>query len=147
MRYRVLVLPVVGAIVVLGGFLVSGNLNDNLVYYLAPSEAVSKRTDFPDGERFRLGGFVEKGTVKKTDDGVRFTVSGASNGGGGTVDVDYTGAPAQLFRAGIGVVVEGAWRGGSFAADAMIIKHDSEYRPPNSSTDPSATPTAPEDVR
>ena len=141
MRYRVLVLPVVGAIVVLGGFLVSGNLNDNLVYYLTPVEAISKRSGFPDGERFRLGGFVEKGTVVETGAGLRFTVSG----GGGEVNVEYTGAPTQLFRAGIGVVVEGAWQGDAFAADTMIIKHESEYRPPGSSKDPGGAPSAPED--
>ena len=139
MRYRVLVLPVVGAIAVLGGFLVSGNLNDNLVYYLTPGEAISKRDDLPDGERFRLGGLVEKGTVVETRGGLRFTVSGGS----GEVNVDFTGAPTQLFRAGIGVVVEGAWRGDAFAADTMIIKHDSEYRPPGSPKD--GPPTTPED--
>ena len=131
MRYRVLVLPVVGAIVVLGGFLL-GNLNDNMVYYLTPGEAVSKHSDFPDGRRFRLGGFVDEGSVARSDSGLRFAVSG----GGGTVTVDFTGSPAQLFRAGIGVVVEGAWQDDVFEADTMIIKHDSEYRPPDSSKDP-----------
>lgn len=141
MKYRVLVLPVVGAIVVLGGFLVSGNLNDNLTYYLTPGEAISKRTDFPDGTRFRLGGFVEKGTVVTTRTGLRFTVSG----GGGRVNVDYAGAPTQLFRPGVGVVVEGAWQGDAFAADTMIIKHDSDYRAPRSSKGPSGAPTPRED--
>lgn len=131
MRYRTLVIPVVGAIVVLGGFLL-GNLNDSMVYYLTPGEAISKHADFPDGKRFRLGGFVEKGTLVRTDSGLRFTVSG----GGGKVDVAFTGSPAQLFRPGIGVVVEGAWRDDVFEADTMIIKHDSDYRPPDSSTDP-----------
>lgn len=136
MRYRALVLPVVGAIVVLSGF-VMRNLNDNLVYYLNPGEAMSSRSDFPDGERLRLGGFVEKGTVVETGAGVRFTV----RGGGGEVNVDYTGAPTQLFRPGIGVVVEGAWQGDVFAADTMIIKHESEYRPPGSSKDASGDTT------
>lgn len=141
MRYRSLVFPVIGALVVLGGFLVSGNLNDNVVYYLTPGEAISKRSDFPDGERFRLGGFVEKGTVAETSTGVRFMVSG----GGGKVRVDHTGTPTQLFRPGIGVVLEGAWQGDVFESDTMIIKHDAEYRPPGSSKDPSGPPTALED--
>lgn len=133
MKYRVLVLPVVGAIVVLSGFLVSGNLNNNLSYFLTPKEAISQRSDFPDGTRFRLGGFVEKGSLVKTGTGLRFAVSGK----GGRVNVGYTGAPAQLFRPGIGVVVEGAWQGDAFIADTMIIKHDSVYRPPASPKDPS----------
>ena len=34
MRYRAIVIPVVGVIAVLTGFLLFGNLNQNLVYYL-----------------------------------------------------------------------------------------------------------------
>lgn len=142
MRYRFLVIPVVGAIVVVGGFLVSGNLNDNLVYYLTPGEAISKHSEFPDGRRFRLGGFVEKGSVARNDSGLTFTVSG----GGDTVAVAFTGSPAQLFRAGIGVVVEGAWQTDVFEADTMIIKHDSDYRPPDSSKNSTDTPTPGKDA-
>lgn len=135
MTYRFVVLPVIGTIVVLSGFLVSGNLNNNLVYYLNPGESISKRSDFPDGRRFRLGGFVEKGSVVRGDSGLTFAMSG----GGRSVTVAFTGSPAQLFRPGIGVVVEGAWRGDEFAADTMMIKHDSNYRAPDSSKDSSDT--------
>jgi len=123
--YRAVVLPVVGAIVVLGGFLVS-NLNDNLVYYLTPAEAVADRADYDDGERFRLGGLVEQGSVERTDDGVRFELVD----GGTSIRVDHTGAPAQLFQSGIGVIVEGTWRGDTFYSDTMIVKHDENYAPP-----------------
>lgn len=125
MSYRAVVLPVVGAIVVLGGFLVS-NLNDNLVYYLTPAEAVADKADYDNGERFRLGGFVEQGSVERTDDGVRFVLVD----GGTNIRVDHTGAPAQLFQSGIGVIVEGTWRSDTFYSDTMIVKHDENYAPP-----------------
>ena len=125
MSYRAVVLPVVGVIVVLGGFLVS-NLNDNLVYYLTPAEAVADKADYDDGERFRLGGLVEQGSVERTDDGVRFELVD----GGTSIRVIHTGAPAQLFQSGIGVIVEGAWRGDTFYSDTMIVKHDENYAPP-----------------
>lgn len=125
MSYRAVVLPVVGAIVVLGGFLVS-NLNDNLVYYLTPAEAVADKADYDDGERFRLGGLVEQGSVERTDDGVRFVLVD----GGTSILVDHTGAPAQLFQSGIGVIVEGTWRDDTFYSDTMIVKHDENYAPP-----------------
>lgn len=131
MKYGALVVPVVGVLAVLTGFLVYGNLNNNLVYYLTPAEAVVKKSDFPDGERFRLGGLVKEGSVQRGRGEVRFTVTG----GGARVRVVNQGAPAQLFRAGVGVVVEGAWRGDTFYSDTMIVKHDSEYRPPSSPTD------------
>lgn len=142
MKYRVLVLPIVGAIVVLGGFFVSGNLDNNLVYYLTPTEAISKRSDFPDGKRFRLGGFVQPNTVVRKDDGLTFAMSSDASSSGKTVNVSYTGAPAQLFRGGIGVVVEGAWRGDWFQADTMMIKHDSGYRPPTPSPVPTGGPAS-----
>lgn len=125
MSYRAVVLPVVGVIVVLGGFLVS-NLNDNLVYYLTPAEAVADKADYDDGERFRLGGLVEQGSVERTDDGVRFELVD----GGTSIRVVHTGAPAQLFQSGIGVIVEGAWRGDTFYSDTMIVKHDENYASP-----------------
>ncbi|HDH25193.1 MAG TPA: hypothetical protein ENH00_03225 [Actinobacteria bacterium] len=39
------ILLIVGSV----GFFAFGNLNENLVYYLTPSEAVAQRADFPDG--------------------------------------------------------------------------------------------------
>jgi cytochrome c-type biogenesis protein CcmE len=47
---------------------------------------------------------------------------------GYSIEVGYSGAPPQLFRDNIGVVVEGSWAGDHFGADTLIIKHDEEYR-------------------
>lgn len=129
-RYRTLVISVVGLITVLGGYLIYGNLNNNLVYYLAPKEAIAQKVMLQDGERFRLAGIVEKGTVVTTRNGADFIVE-ADNA---RVQVIYTGSPSQLFSAGVGVVVEGAWRGDRFVSDTMMIKHDSEYTPPPTDT-------------
>jgi cytochrome c-type biogenesis protein CcmE len=125
--YRFLVVPIVGAIALLTGFLVYGNLNDNLVYYLTPPEAVARKTEFGADERFRLGGFVKKGTVKRSADGVAFTVES----GGVEIPVVHSGVPSQMFSAGIGVIVEGVWDGDTFRSNTLIVKHDEEYRPPD----------------
>lgn len=139
MRVRAFAVPGVGLAAVLTGLLTFGNLNDNLVYYLTPGEASAQRAgggdgakgaDRADGRRFRLGGLVEEGSVQRTADGVRFTV--VDTDGTSPVQVVHTGAPNQLFQAGIGVVVEGTWRGTVFASDTMIVKHNEEYRPPAS---------------
>lgn len=126
MSYRFLVVPIVGAIALLTGFLVYGNLNNNLVYYLTPTEALAQKADFDAEERFRLGGFVKKGTVERSDNGVTFTVES----GGATIRVVHSGVPSQMFSAGIGVIVEGVWAGDTFRSDTLIVKHDEEYRPP-----------------
>jgi len=125
-RYRWFVLPAAGIAAVLLGVLLFGNLNDNLVYYLTPSEALARRADFPDGHRFRLGGLVEPGSVRRVAGGVAFVVTDGRR----PVPVTHQGAPSQLFREGVGVVVEGSWAGDRFRSDTMLLKHDEDYRPP-----------------
>lgn len=132
MRYRLLAVPALGVAAVVTGALVFGNLNRDLVYYLTPTEAVAQHAQFPDGRRFRLGGLVEPGSVVRTSDGVRFTVTS----GRAEIRVVHHGAPSQLFGAGIGVVVEGSWHGDRFVSDTMIVKHDENYAPPSSDTRP-----------
>lgn len=129
-RYRLLAFSGVGLVAVLAGVLLFGNLNENLVYYLTPQEAVVQRDDFPEGRRFQLGGLVEEGSVVTTPDGLRFTLMSGTEPGTASVPVEHHGAPAQLFQAGIGVVLEGSWRGSVFVSDTMKVKHDETYQPP-----------------
>jgi cytochrome c-type biogenesis protein CcmE len=126
-RYRWLVLPAGGIAAVVLGVLLFGNLNDNLVYYLTPGEALARRADFPDGHRFRLGGLVEPGSLRQDAGGVRFTVADGRR----SVPVVHRGVPSQLFREDIGVIVEGSWAGAVFRSDTMLVKHDENYRPPD----------------
>lgn len=123
MRYRRIVIPVLGAVLVLAGYLLFGNLNQNLVYYLTPTEATAQRVGDEAGERFRLGGLVQEDSVVRTGEETRFTLTDDE----AAVPVRFTGVPPQLFAAGIGAVVEGAWRGDSFYADTMFVKHEEDY--------------------
>jgi cytochrome c-type biogenesis protein CcmE len=123
-KYKSFVFPAAGLVVLALGYIVFGGLDDNLVYYLTPGEAVQQRADFPDGERFRLGGLVADGSITETAEGVSFTVADED----ASIDVVHTGTPPELFRENVGVVVEGAWDGDHFATDTLIIKHDEEYR-------------------
>ena len=52
------------------------------------------------------------------------------------VTVYSKGAPPQMFREGIGVVVEGKYDGQQFQADRVIVKHSNEYRPPEEGREP-----------
>lgn len=140
MRWRVFAVPGVGVATVLLGLLSFGNLNDNLVYYMTPQEAVADRGEFADGRRFRLGGLVEQGSVERVPAGLSFTVVDAAGGLG--VRVVHSGAPTQLFQEGVGVVVEGAWSDEEFASDTMIVKHDEEYEPRDEEPEASGFPPA-----
>jgi len=51
--------------------------------------------------------------------------------GGQSVNVHSTGAPPQMFRDGMGVVVEGRYhRSGVFESTNLMVKHSNEYRKP-----------------
>ncbi|MEU0510953.1 MULTISPECIES: cytochrome c maturation protein CcmE [Amycolatopsis] len=135
-RYRLLAVSGIGIVAVLVGVLLFGNLNGNLVYYLTPGEAIAKHGDYPDGRRFQLGGFVRPGSEQRIPGGLEFVVASDTTPDSPAITVLHTGPVAQLFQPGIGVVVEGAWRGQEFVSDTMIVKHDENYRPPAPSTSP-----------
>jgi cytochrome c-type biogenesis protein CcmE len=121
-RYALFVVPALGLVAVIVGFLVF-NLSDALVYYRTPTE-VLEEAEIDASDRMRLGGQVVAGSVDETAEGVDFLVTD----GNMSIAVIHTGAPQQLFQEGIGVVVEGAWDGERFHSDTMIIKHDEQYR-------------------
>lgn len=121
-RYRLFIVAGVGLLAVLTGFLIY-NLRGNLVYYRIPSEIRDDPSAIDSG-RFRLGGQVVPGTVVDDGETVRFEITD----GIATVMVAHHGVPQQLFREGIGVVVEGTWDGTVFTSDSMIVKHDEQYR-------------------
>ncbi|MDP2623322.1 MAG: cytochrome c maturation protein CcmE [Actinomycetota bacterium] len=121
-RYRWFVVAALGLVAVLTGFLVA-NIGQDLVYYQTPSDVLADAGRVGAG-RFRLGGQVVPGSI--VDDGASVTFDVTD--GQATVNVAHQGAPQQLFREGIGVVVEGTWDGVIFHSDSMIIKHDEQYR-------------------
>ncbi|MFC3125002.1 cytochrome c maturation protein CcmE [Pseudoroseomonas globiformis] len=103
---------------------------DNLVFFLAPSDVASKN---PGPERaFRLGGLVEAGSVirDRTPEGkpeARFRVTD----GPATIPVSYVGVLPDLFREGQGVVTLGKLGAdGQFRASEVLARHDETYMPP-----------------
>ena len=128
MKYRAFLIPAIGLLVVLGGFILTFTLNDSFVYYMTPTEALDAKVEFEEGRRFRLSGVVVAGSVEELDAGVRFLAQEPD--GSTTVTVVHTRAAPELFQDDIEVVVEGAWEGDEFHSDFMLIKHDEEYRVP-----------------
>jgi cytochrome c-type biogenesis protein CcmE len=81
------------------------------------------------GERFRLGGMVTKGSVRRTPGSleVNFIVTDFRH----ELPVRYTGVLPDLFREGQGVVAHGRiGTDGIFVADEVLAKHDEKYMPP-----------------
>jgi cytochrome c-type biogenesis protein CcmE len=101
-------------------------MRDSIVFFYTPSEVTSMQ--IVPGQRFRLGGLVETGSVVRGDGTtIRFAVTDKSK----TLPVTYTGVLPDLFREGQGVVAEGTLSAdGVFHADNVLAKHDENYMPP-----------------
>jgi cytochrome c-type biogenesis protein CcmE len=97
----------------------------NLVFFFTPSQVAANEA--PQGRLFRIGGMVEKGSVKREGIEVRFVVTDTAK----TIPVVYRGALPDLFREGKGVVAQGTLGAdGVFQAREVLAKHDENYMPP-----------------
>jgi cytochrome c-type biogenesis protein CcmE len=127
-RHRRLILIVVG-LGLLGATaaLVLNAFNKNLVFFFSPSQVADKEA--PVDKTFRLGGMVEKGSLKRLPDGVtvEFLVTDTAK----TIPVRYKGILPDLFKEGKGVVAQGKLdAAGTFVASEVLAKHDENYMPP-----------------
>ena len=115
----------VGVLMVAVG-LVLFAMRDSIVFFHTPSDLADK--PIPVGQRFRLGGLVEQGSVKRGEGAkIGFVVTDTMK----SVPVAYEGVLPDLFREGQGVVAEGKLSPqGTFVADTVLAKHDENYMPP-----------------
>jgi cytochrome c-type biogenesis protein CcmE len=109
-----------------GAALVVTALKDNVLYFYSPSDVETKHV--PPGVTFRIGGLVQKGSVKRGPGAeIHFLVTD----GRSAVPVEYDGVLPDLFREGQGVVASGMLvDGGMFSASEILAKHDERYMPP-----------------
>jgi cytochrome c-type biogenesis protein CcmE len=114
------------AVLTLAAGLVLFALRDSIVFFHTPSDIAEK--PLPAGQRFRLGGLVAAGSVKRgAGTKVEFIVTDTLK----TVPVAYEGVLPDLFKEGQGVVAEGKLTPeGVFIADSVLAKHDENYMPP-----------------
>jgi cytochrome c-type biogenesis protein CcmE len=99
--------------------------NDNLVFFYSPSDVLADHIN--PGRAIRLGGMVEKDSVKRQGDVTEFRVTDTAH----TIGVTYRGVLPDLFREGQGVVTEGTLSpDGHFVAREVLAKHDEKYMPP-----------------
>lgn len=114
---------VAGAVIaVVLGFLVVQGLGNATLYFRTVDEASAQRDELGT-RRFRIQGDVVPGSVRSTDDGVTFVLSGSRS----TLEVTHQGDPPELFRPEIPVVLEGRFEGTRFLSDRMLVKHDETY--------------------
>lgn len=109
-------------LVVALGFVLVRGLGEAATFFYNVDEAVERKGELQ-GERFRIQGNVEYGSVHETDRGVDFVL----RFNGVEVPVEHAGTPPELFGPEIPVVLEGTFVGDTFASDEILIKHDSSY--------------------
>ena len=124
-KLRILFLFLVVASVILLVYLVLKSLEENVVYFLSPTE-IKNLTEI-NQKRIRIGGMVKDQSIIIKSDKINFIVTDFKN----EINVSYSGSVPNLFAEGKGVVAEGYLKDRSyFNAVKILAKHDENYMPP-----------------
>lgn len=127
-KHQRLTLVVIALVaLVAAGLLAAWALRNQASYFYLP-EQLRERPPVV-GQAVRLGGMVEKGSLRTLADGITiaFIVTGKGNA---RVPVRFAGIVPDLFEEGSGVVAEGRLApDGTFRADNLLAKHDENYVP------------------
>ena len=124
-KKRRIQLVAIGAVMLaLATGIVGYAMRDGIEFFRSPSQLAEHPAR--DGERFRLGGLVEEGSVVRGDgSSVRFVVTD----GGAELPVVFAGILPDLFREGQGVITTGRIEDGVFVASEVLARHDESYMP------------------
>ena len=124
-KLRALFLFLSIATLILTIFLVLKALEENVVYFLSPTEI--KNLNETTTEKIRVGGMVKDKSIKINSDKINFIITDFKN----EINVTYSGIVPNLFQEGKGVVAEGILRDKNyFKAEKILAKHDENYIPP-----------------
>ena len=126
-KHQRLVLVAVAMVALIGAALLAiWALRNQASYFYVPADIIADR---PEPDRgVRLGGMVERGSIKTEADGV--TITFVVGDGKARVPVRFRGIVPDLFTEGSGVVAEGKLGAdGTFVADNLLAKHDERYVP------------------
>ena len=106
-------------------FLILKSLEENVVYFLSPTEI--KNLNETTTEKIRVGGMVKDQSIKINSNKINFIITDFKN----EINVVYSGIVPNLFQENKGVVAEGILRDKSFfKAEKILAKHDENYMPP-----------------
>ena len=107
-------------------FFILRSLEENVVYFLSPTEIYNK-TDISFKKKIRVGGLVKINSVNKNETSISFIITDLNK----EIIVSYNGLVPNLFSEGKGVVAEGKLKDKKyFVADKILAKHDENYMPP-----------------
>lgn len=114
------------AVVLLAGSsaLIGYGMRDGINFFRSPTQVVTEPPS--EGEVFRIGGLVEKGSiVRGQGETITFKVTDTKT----EIPISYTGVLPDLFSEGTGMVATGTMENGVFVASEILAKHDETYKP------------------
>ena len=107
-------------------FFVLRSLEENVVYFLSPTEIYNK-TNITFDKTIRIGGLVKMNSISKNETSISFIITDLKK----EIIVSYEGIVPNLFSEGKGVVAEGKLKDKKyFVASKILAKHDENYMPP-----------------
>jgi cytochrome c-type biogenesis protein CcmE len=123
-KNRIIFLIFVFAISLSSLSFIIANFKENIIFFYSPSD-LKGVTD--KGEIFRLGGLVEKNSIKKpSSNQIEFILIDNN----AKILVKYQGILPDLFREDQGMIAKGVLQNGVFVAKELLVKHDENYMPP-----------------
>ena len=124
-KLRILFLFLLLASIILAVYLILKSLEENVVYFIPPSE-IKKLTEIS-SDKIRIGGMVKKKSIIIKSNKINFIITDFKN----EINVSYSGSVPNLFAEGKGVVAEGYLKDRNyFNAVKILAKHDENYMPP-----------------
>ena len=123
-RIFFLILSITAAVTII--FIILRSLEENVVYFLSPTEIYNK-TNITFDKTIRIGGLVKINSISKKETSISFIITDLKK----EIIVSYIGLVPNLFAEGKGVVAEGKLKDKKyFVADKILAKHDENYMPP-----------------
>ena len=124
-KLRILFVSLLLISVALSIFLILKSLEENVVYFLSPTE-IRNLVEI-ENKKIRVGGMVKNNSIIIDSENVNFIITDFKN----EINVNYSGPVPNLFEEGKGVVAEGFLKDQSFLiAEKILAKHDENYMPP-----------------
>ena len=124
-KLRILFISLLLISVILSIFLILKSLEENVVYFLSPTE-IRNLVEI-ENKKIRVGGMVKNNSIIIDSENVNFIITDFKN----EINVNYSGPVPNLFEEGKGVVAEGFLKDQSFLiAEKILAKHDENYMPP-----------------
>tara|TARA_E500000331_G_C16986911_1_gene596078 strand:+ start:154 stop:573 length:420 start_codon:yes stop_codon:yes gene_type:complete len=124
-KLRILFLVALISSIILTIFLILKSLEENVVYFLSPTEV--KNLNELTQDKIRIGGMVKKNSIDISSEKINFVITDFNN----EINVMYSGLVPNLFQENKGVVAEGFLEDKNyFKAEKILAKHDENYMPP-----------------